>query len=288
MRFRVGCVADKARGITFHLAGHQWQRFQGVDASPVVGVDGSYGPGKAESFDLISGAGGPSATAGDYLYQETKQGGRLESGLWGIFRVRDDPNGFEQDDPQPLPQRANDVPLQARPGYVVAKGRITGGNKMDLVVGVPNSDTGAYNAGGIYVFTDTPPGQVRDFSEADLAILSETTGRCAGVDDTLTDASGGNSGGSRGPGNGNGRGNGNSRGNGRSNGNGGGNGRSPQQATDIVVHTDGDVDFVVEGGQSLQDLIDNEPPSDLADFVRNTTNTDVTSIVPLEGVATPR
>ncbi|QLG47768.1 multicopper oxidase domain-containing protein [Natrinema halophilum] len=289
VRFRVGCVADKARGISFHLAGHQWQRFQGVDASPVVGVDGSYGPGKAESFDLINGAGGPSATEGDYLYQETKQGRRLESGLWGIFRVRDDPNGFEQDDPQPLPQRSTNVPLQARPGYVVAKGKITGGNKMDLVVGVPESDIGAYNAGGVYVFTDTPPGQVRDLSNADLAILSETTGRRAGIDVTLTDATG--DGGNRGPG----------RGRGRSNGRQGpppwaGPSKErqgpppwagPNRGTDIVVHTDGDGDFVVDG-ESLQDLIRNEPPSALAEFVRNTTNTEVSSIVPLEEVGTPR
>ena len=81
IRLRVGIAADKARGLAVHLAAHQWQRFQGVNASPIIGVDGRFAPGSAETLELLGGAGGLSRSVGDFIYQEMKQRRWLESGL---------------------------------------------------------------------------------------------------------------------------------------------------------------------------------------------------------------
>ena len=91
--FRVANTADRARGVSFHLAGHQWKRYSGVDdgpvASPRVGVEFGLTPGKAVSLELLDGAGGVQGGAGDYIYQEMKHRRRLEAGWWGIFRVNE-------------------------------------------------------------------------------------------------------------------------------------------------------------------------------------------------------
>ncbi len=187
--FRVGQAADKGRAIAFHLAGHQWRRFQNVSASPTTGVNGQLSVGKAARYDLIGGAGNTTDSVGDYIYQETKQVRRLEGGLWGIFRVRETPADFERP-VQPLPDRAqgrpggggggggrpDDSPLVSRPGYVVRVANVTGGPQPDTVVGVPDSDLGAPDGGAVYVFFDTPPGRVTGLVGADLQVPSEVPG----------------------------------------------------------------------------------------------------------------
>lgn len=244
--FRVAQAADKARGVSFHLAGHQWQRYQGVSDSPIIGVDGQYNPGKCDTFELVGGAGGSNETPGDYIYQETKQRRRLESGMWGILRVGNEPpNGGEGRVTQPLPDRADDVPLTARPGYVVREADLTGNDTVDTVVGVPGSDIGAHDAGGVYVFLDTAPGRVRDLSGADLQVLSETVGERAGTDLTLTE-------------------------------------EADDGSRDILVGRADEEAVRIEGGQTLLELVGSPPDSDLDEFVRNTTNTNVEAIVPLE------
>ncbi|MEF8843137.1 MAG: multicopper oxidase domain-containing protein [Haloarculaceae archaeon] len=245
--FRVAHAADKARGVSFHLAGHQWQRYQGVPESPVIGVDGQYSPGKCDAFELIGGAGGSTETPGDYVYQETKQRRRLESGMWGILRVGNahvEGNDGERST-HPLPDRADDVPLAARPGYVVQAADLTGNDTVDVVVGVPDSDIGAHEGGGVYVFLDTPPGRVRDLSEADLQVLSETAGERAGTDLRLTE-------------------------------------EADDGSRDVLVERANDEAVRIEGGQTLFDLVSSPPDSGLDEFVRNTTNTHVEAIVPLE------
>jgi len=178
VRFRVACGGDKARGITFHLAGHQWERFPGVDASPVIGVDGQFGPGTARTLDLIGGAGGPGGHPGDYLYQETKQRRRLESGLWGLFRVHDD---TASESVQPLPERTDDIPITARAGYTInAETDVTGSGETDVVIGVPDSDLGALNAGGVYLFVDTAQAEITHLADADLHLLGETPDKRVG------------------------------------------------------------------------------------------------------------
>ena len=250
VRFRVGCAGDKARAITFHLAGHQWERFQGVDGSPVVGVDGQFGPGTAKTLPLLGGAGGPDRSGGDFLYQETKQRRRLESGLWGIFRVHNEEPGSSERSAangsvHPLPDRAADVPLADRPGFVVRTGDVTESGDTDVVVGVPDSDIGAVDAGAVYVFVDTPPERITDLSSADLQIPNETADERAGTDVTLT-------------------------------------GRTDDGTDDIVVETATERIVTVRGGRSLRDLIDSPSSSAVAEFVRKSATTDVTSIVPLK------
>ncbi|WP_181788237.1 hypothetical protein, partial [Streptomyces phytophilus] len=60
--------------------------------------------GVSERFDYVldGGAGGPSRSAGDYLYYSTRTFA-LESGAWGIFRVHD----RLRDDLKPLPGRSS-------------------------------------------------------------------------------------------------------------------------------------------------------------------------------------
>jgi hypothetical protein len=250
VRLRVACAADKAKGVTFHLAGHQWQRHQGVDESPNIGVNGQFGPGKAETIELIGDAGGPDQNGGDFIYQETKQRRWLESGLWGIFRVHDGDDRAAADTipdsgVQPLPDRADDVPLVDRPGFVVRTGDVTGSGDTDVVVGVPASDIGAAEAGAVYVFIDTVPEEVADLSSADLQVINETAIEQAGTGVTLTDKTG-------------------------------------DQTDDVIVETMTNRTVTIQGGQSLLDLVDSPPSSAVAEFVRRSTTTDVTSIVPLD------
>lgn len=195
VRFRVGCAGDKARAITFHLAGHQWDRFRDEDESPVVGVDGQFGPGTAMTLEPKGGAGGPGRHAGDYVYQETKQRRRLESGLWGIFRVHDTEDTRESEETettesrpvplQPLPDRAADVPLAERPGYDVESGTdLTGSGATDVVVGVQDSNLGAAGGGAVYVFTgdsaDVDPDGIEHLAGADLQVVGTGAGEHAG------------------------------------------------------------------------------------------------------------
>lgn len=192
VRFRVACAGDKARAITFHLAGHPWQRFRNKNESPVLGVNGQFGPGAARTLssagtddetedasDCIT-AGGPTESAGDYIYQETKQRRRLESGMWGLFRVHEDEQAAANADAsaiQPLPDCADRIALTDRPHFVVeAATDFTGSGDCDTVVGVPDSDLGAVAGGGLYLFTDTALEDVTDLSSADLQVLSETAG----------------------------------------------------------------------------------------------------------------
>jgi len=178
VRFRVSCAGDKARGITFHLAGHRWERYPGFDASPAIGVDGQFGPGTSRALDLLGGAGGTGGHPGDYVFQETKQRRRLESGLWGLFRVHDN---AAPESVQPLPDRADDVPLADRPGYTVeARTDVTGSGETDVIVGVPDSDLGAVNSGSVYLFVDTAPMSITHLADADLQLLAETPNWRAG------------------------------------------------------------------------------------------------------------
>ena len=75
--------------------------------------------------------------------------------------------------------------LAARPGYTVETGAdLTGSGESDVVVGVPDSDLGAANAGGVYLFEDASPETVTHLADADLVLLGETPGGRAG--ETLT------------------------------------------------------------------------------------------------------
>ncbi len=277
--FRVSQAADRSRGLSFHLASHQWQRFRGVDESPIGGVDSQLSPGKTERYDLMGGAGGLVGSTGDFIYQETKQRRRLESGMWGIFRVLPplsaggttasvaSPDGgfefekldspdpevldptFQQEAPpvdppiQPLPDRAGGIPLEERPGYTVTTGDSTGAGTQDVLVGVPASDIGGIEAGAAYLFTDTTPDEITDLAIADLQLLGTEPGMRAGQNVSIG-----------GPG-----------------AAGGG---------DLVIDTDAGVE-TVPGGE-IQGLIESPPETELGNTVQQTTNAPINATVPLD------
>jgi len=274
VRLRVGSAADKAQGLSFHLAGHQWQRFQGVDASPTIGIDSQFAPGTAQTLELIGGAGGLNQSAGDFIYQDMKQRRWLEFGHWGIFRVHTAQQPADTDqqpadtdqqpadtdqqpantDPpdrhvQPLPDRSESIPLAGRPSFVVRTGDVTGSGQTDVFIGVPASSIGALNGGGMYLFVDTPPSQVTDLSRADLQILSETADARAGMEIELTDTTGGG-------------------------------------VADINIETVTGRRVTVQGGESLLQLIQSPPRSHLGDFLRKTTKGYAAAIVPLDQAGT--
>ncbi|MBX0325594.1 hypothetical protein EGH21_21460 [Halomicroarcula sp. F13] len=248
VKFRVASGANKARAVAFHLAEHQWQRFQEVVEASIIGVDGQL-PGRALTMDLLGGAGGLGSDSGngDYIYQETKQRRRLEAGLWGIFRVHQQPEKFPGRGVQPLPDRAGEIPLAGRPEFVVQTGDVAGIGNQDTVIGVPGRNIGAFQAGAAYVFTDTPPGRITDLADADLQIPNETAQQRVGTDIRLVarDAGG----------------------------------------QDIVVASTTEDDRIIEGGQPLLDLIESPPSSEIDDFIRGTANTNVRAIVPFDEVS---
>lgn len=105
---RLSQPADRANGISFHLAGHQWRR-NNVPQARLVGTQGDISTGKAHELMLEGGADG----VGDYVYQERKLGQYLEGGLWGILRVRDaieDFNGALM----PLPDRVDEFETDSK------------------------------------------------------------------------------------------------------------------------------------------------------------------------------
>lgn len=193
VRFRLSQPADASRGISWHLANHEWKRFPDVSESPIVGVDGRFTPGKSATVEPIDGAGGLTADAGDFIYKEMKDRRRLESGSWGIFRVdelphersgntKKKPKGDEDDCPQPLAKHAKKIPLKDRPHWTVATGDFTNDGREDLLVGVPASDRGGYDAGAAYLFYGPVSREdVADLSTADAAILGDQKGRKAGT-----------------------------------------------------------------------------------------------------------
>ncbi|MFB9809072.1 multicopper oxidase domain-containing protein [Haladaptatus pallidirubidus] len=192
--FRVQMSADKARGITFHLADHQWDRFTSVTETGnrgyiPIGVDDRFGVGKALSFKMHDGAGGVANSTGDFIYQETKERRRLESGLWGIFRVGDKQNDFQKPI-QPLPDRCQ-IPIDDRPGWQVARGDFTGDGTRDILVGVSESNLGGSKAGAAYLFTGPiKPSQITDLTDADVRIIGTAAGEQAGTSVALTDYNG--------------------------------------------------------------------------------------------------
>lgn len=138
------------------------------------------------------------------------------------------------------------MPLRDRPGYSVVEGYITANAELDTVVGVSSSAIGAVGAGGVYLFNDTSADQVTDLSNADAQLLNDYVHEGAGADISLVNESG-------------------------------------LEMSDLVVHTETDINIVLEG-QVLADLLDQEPDSKLAAFVRSTTNSRANRIAPLSGI----
>jgi len=185
VRFRVHHTADKARGLDFHLAAHQWLQNRNVPESSIIGVDDQFMPGKARRFDMIGGAGSLVDSVGDHVYMATKMRRRLEAGAWGIFRVGESQKDFREP-VQPIPDRAKDTPIEARPGWNVTWGDATGNGKKDLLVGVPHSDINGTHAGAAYLFYGpVDRSDVTELSKADAQFLGTCGGEKAGIDVSL-------------------------------------------------------------------------------------------------------
>ncbi|WP_306060726.1 multicopper oxidase domain-containing protein [Natronococcus wangiae] len=193
VKFRVTQTADASRGISYHLANHRWERFEGVEDSPMIATDARFSPGKSLTMDPEGGAGGTAGDTGDFIYKEMKERRRLESGAWGILRVDELPHKLDKkadkkkhthecDCAQPLPSRAKKVPLEERPGWTVATGDFTGERHNDILIGVPDSDRAGTDAGAAYLFYGPVASEdVTSLANADAALLGEHKGDRAGT-----------------------------------------------------------------------------------------------------------
>lgn len=103
---RVSQPADRANGITFNLANHQWRQ-RNIPEAPLIGTQSDISTNAARDLVLEGGAGGAISDAGDYIYQECKTKFYLEGGLWGLMRVRNTTEQFDQP-VLPLPDRTAD------------------------------------------------------------------------------------------------------------------------------------------------------------------------------------
>ena len=82
--FRTMMPADKPRNVSLTIHGHLW-REQPQDAlSREIPIQGGISVGNRFDMELKGGASSP----GDYLYRSGSFGWDVESGMWGIFRVR--------------------------------------------------------------------------------------------------------------------------------------------------------------------------------------------------------
>jgi len=171
--FRIHLCADKADGLAFHLAEHQWDRLRGEADSKLVGVDDQISVTKTDRVEPVGGAGGLAESTGDFIYQETRERRKLEGGSWGIFRVEDDRTKFPKEI-HPLPDRSKTVPIEHRPNWITMAGNLTGGTKTDLVVIVPDSVRTTDDASGLYLFEDLDSrDDVTDLAAADYSALVE-------------------------------------------------------------------------------------------------------------------
>lgn len=182
-------AADKADGLVFHLAAHQWNRLEGVEESKDIGVDDRTSVTKIDRIRPKGGAGGKAESTGDFIYQETRERFKLEGGEWGFLRVRDKYDDFCKP-VQPLPDRCH-LPVKDRPGWRVARGDFTGDGTRDLLIGVPWSARKATDAGAAYLFTgpvDTE--QITDLNGADIQFLGAEACERAGRKVAISDCNG--------------------------------------------------------------------------------------------------
>ncbi|MGM9640982.1 MAG: multicopper oxidase domain-containing protein [Faecousia sp.] len=76
---------DKPRNIGFLIHGHQWLSQPDNPLSNVEAMKGAISVGNAYNLELLGGASG---TPGDYLYRSGSLRWDVESGMWGILRVK--------------------------------------------------------------------------------------------------------------------------------------------------------------------------------------------------------
>lgn len=77
--------SDKPRNIGFALHGHQWRAQIDDKLSRIIGAQGAISVGGVYNIEL---QGGASQIPGDYLYRSGSLRWDVESGMWGILRVK--------------------------------------------------------------------------------------------------------------------------------------------------------------------------------------------------------
>lgn len=82
--FRTMMPADKPRNVGFVIHGHEWKEQQQDASSRIISVQGGVSIGNTFHMELKDKASCP----GDYLYRSGSLKWDVESGMWGIFRVK--------------------------------------------------------------------------------------------------------------------------------------------------------------------------------------------------------
>ena len=82
--FRTVMPADKPRNVGFALHGHMWREQREDPFSREIPLKGAISIGNTFDMELENGASCP----GDYLYRSGSIKWDVESGMWGIFRVK--------------------------------------------------------------------------------------------------------------------------------------------------------------------------------------------------------
>lgn len=77
--------ADKPRNISFLVHGHEWRTQPGNPLSNIVAMQGAVSVGNVFNLELSKC---PSNAAGDYLYRSGSLRWDVESGMWGILRLK--------------------------------------------------------------------------------------------------------------------------------------------------------------------------------------------------------
>ena len=77
--------ADKPRNIGFLIHGHEWRTQPENPLSNVEAAKGAISVGNVYNLELLGGA---SSVPGDYLYRSGSLRWDVESGMWGILRIK--------------------------------------------------------------------------------------------------------------------------------------------------------------------------------------------------------
>lgn len=82
--FRTVMPADKPRNVGFAVHGHMWREQRRDPFSREIPLQGAISIGNTFDMELKNGA----SCQGDYLYRSGSLKWEVESGMWGIFRVK--------------------------------------------------------------------------------------------------------------------------------------------------------------------------------------------------------
>ena len=79
--------ADKPRNTSFTVRGHEWMARTEDPFTRIISTQGAISVGNVFNIELLNGA---SMVSGDYLYRSSIIKWDIESGMWGILRIKDD------------------------------------------------------------------------------------------------------------------------------------------------------------------------------------------------------